>query len=79
MRITGRRAPTTSTSDICSSTFSVLVMRAGVQCDEAFGAIARLQHELPPLGGFGQLLAQAQNLPTGDQRRKRVQFVKYLL
>ena len=31
MRITGRRAPITSTSDICSRTFSVLVMRTGVQ------------------------------------------------
>ena len=77
MRITGRRAPTTSTSDICSSTLSVLVMRDGRAIDEALGAIAGLQDELPPFGGFGELFAQAQDFPTGDQRRQRTQIGQY--
>ena len=42
--------------------------------DEALGAIAGLQDELAPLGGFGQLVAQAQDFPTGDQRRQRTQI-----
>ena len=42
--------------------------------DEALGAIAGLQDELAPFGGFGKLVAQAQDFPTGDQRRKRTQI-----
>ena len=67
MRITGRRAPITSTMDICNSTFSRLVMRAARQS-------TALEHKLPPCRRFAQLLAQVQNFPTRNQRGQRVQF-----
>ena len=74
MRITGFCAPTTSTRLICSSTLSMLVMRAGRAIGEALGAIAALQHEARAGGGFGQLLAQVHDFPTGHQRRKLAQL-----
>ena len=54
-------------------------MRDRRAIDEALGAIAGLQHELAPLGGFGELVAQSQDLPTGDQRRKRAQVGQHPL
>ena len=44
--------------------------------DEALGAIAALEHELASFGGLGQLFAQVQNLPTGDQRGQDAEFVE---
>ena len=79
MRITGRRAPITSTSDICSRTFSVLVMRAGVQSTKRSAQSPACSTNWRPIGGFGQLVAQAQDFPTGDQRRQRAQVRQHPL
>ena len=47
--------------------------------DEALGAIAGLQNELAPHGGFSELVAQTQDLPTRDQGRKRTQLGQHPL
>ena len=46
----------------------------GGAIDEALGAIAGLEDKLASLGGFGELVAEAEDFPTGDQGRERVQI-----
>ena len=46
---------------------------------EALGAIAALQHEAGAGGGFGELVAQVHDLPTGHQRRQLAQLGQHAL
>src|ERR1035438_4450059 len=39
----------------------------GGAIDEALGAIAGLEDELAAVGGFGELVEEAEDFPTGDQ------------
>ena len=79
MRMTGHWAPCTSARLICSMILSAVgdALRGAIR--EALGAIAALQHEAPPQGRFGELLAQGHDLPTGHQRRQFGQLRQRLL
>ena len=54
----------------------MLVTRVGAAVDETLGAIAALQNEALAGDGLGELLAEAHDFPTGDERRQLAQLAE---
>ncbi len=69
--MTGRLDACTSTRDICSRIFSLLVMASGRAIGDALRAVAPLEHEA--LARLADERLEALDLPRRDERRQLAQ------